>query len=162
MRARTHGQVVREEEGPLERSRLGRGSPPSICRCIQSHPQLGGSQSGARYVKWLLRKVVWRASTHCRGNQSAEHFDRLKVTLKRGEIDWLHIVLEIYNHCVVTRCAKLCRVAMRRQTWWSVESIWTQPIASRSRGCAQPTTFIASMQRRPECLDQCGRMEVRE
>ena len=70
-----HGQVVRE--GSPQTQQIGKGeSPFNLQGCIQSHPQLGGSQSGARFVKWLLRKVVWQASsrvvvwpsTHCREN----------------------------------------------------------------------------------------------
>ena len=57
--------------------------------------------------------------------QSAEHFDQLNVAVKRGEIDWLHIVPEAHarsQNCIVTRCSKLCRVATRRHIWWSLES----------------------------------------
>ena len=56
--------------------------------------------------------------------QFQESFDQLKVAVKRGEIDWLHILPPatwISTHCVLTRCAKLCRMATRRHTLWSME-----------------------------------------
>ena len=47
------------------------------------------------------------------------------MAVKRGEIDWLHIVPEfswIVQERVVTRLMKLCRVALRRGIWWSIEN----------------------------------------
>ena len=143
-------------------------SPPSICRGAFSHILSWEVTIRGTFCEVVASQSCFTGFIKCGGVaihplsgqlklQSAEHFDRLKVALKQGEIDWLHIVLEAHNHCVVTRCAKLCRVATRRQIWWSVE-VWTQPhcgITSRSRVCAQPTMFIASMQRHPESGPMC-------
>ena len=55
--------------------------------------------------------------------QLQESFDQLKVAVKRGEIDWLHIlppVTWISAQSVLTRCAKLCRIATRRHILWSM------------------------------------------
>ena len=52
--------------------------------------------------------------------QSPAPFDKVKLAVKRGEIDWLHIVPEcswIVHERVVTRLTKLCRVALRRGIW---------------------------------------------
>ena len=45
-------------------------------------------------------------------------------SLSRGEIDWLHIVPTDHwasQQRLITRCARLCRVATRRHIWWSIE-----------------------------------------
>ena len=57
-------------------------------------------------------------------DQSKEPFDQVKIAVKRGEIDWLHIVPTDHwfsQQRLITRCARLCRVATRRHIWWSIE-----------------------------------------
>ena len=57
-------------------------------------------------------------------DQSKEPFDQVKIAVKRGEIDWLHIVPTdhwVWQQRLITRCARLCRVATRRHIWWSIE-----------------------------------------
>ena len=68
--------------------------------------------------------------------QLSEPFDKLKVAVKRGEIDWLHIVLEISwmgQERVVTRLIKLCRVGHRRGIWWSSENPATSELWRSNR-----------------------------
>ena len=71
---------------------------------------------------FCAHKVVWQASSSVMvwpfplssgelNFRSAEHFDHLEVAVKQGEIDWLHIAPETH-----------CRVATKRQVWWSLES----------------------------------------
>ena len=61
----------------------------------------------------------------------AEPFDQVKVAVKLGEIDWLHIVPE-GSWCnldrVITRVVKLCRVARRRGIWFSLENPNVSPL----------------------------------
>ena len=45
-------------------------------------------------------------------------FDDVKVTVKRGEVDWLNIAGWFGR--VGTRLIKLCKVALRKGIWWSV------------------------------------------
>ena len=56
--------------------------------------------------------------------QLKEPFDQVKIAVKRGEIDWLHIVPTdhwVSQQRLITRCTRLCRVATRRHIWWSIE-----------------------------------------
>ena len=49
--------------------------------------------------------------------QSKEPFDQAKIAVKRGEVDWLHIVPTdhwVSQQRLIARCARLCRVATRR------------------------------------------------
>ena len=63
-------------------------------------------------------------------------FDEIKVVVKRGEVDWVHIVLVpswVSHQTVLTKIVKLCRVAHRRQILWSVGNpaqslLWTSPL----------------------------------
>ena len=87
------------------------------------------------------RKVVL-LFTHCQDVSTLvwqKIFDQVKVAVKRGEIDWLHIIPEgsWCNHDrVITRVVKLCRVARRRGIWFSfgepkrVASVGLQKIKS--------------------------------
>ena len=60
-------------------------------------------------------------------------FDEIKVVVKRGEVDWVHIVpspVWVSHQTVFTKIVKLCRVAHRRNILWSVENpessrLWT-------------------------------------
>ena len=93
--------------------------------------------------------------------QSSEPFDSLKVAVKRGEIDWLHIIPEyswMVHERVVTRLIKLCRVAHRRGIWWSIENPTTSEL-----WCSNTVKKTVRRRRRALCshgvvsgLHQCG------
>ena len=50
-----------------------------------------------------------------------EPFDDVKVVVKRGEVDWFHVVPSAsWSGRVSTRLTKLCKIALRKGIWWSV------------------------------------------
>ena len=50
-----------------------------------------------------------------------EPFDDVKVVVKRGEVDWLHVVpSSSWSGRMGTRLTKLCKIALRKGIWWSV------------------------------------------
>ena len=50
-----------------------------------------------------------------------EPFDDVKVVVKRGEVDWLHVVPSAsWSGRMGTRLTKLCKIAPRKGIWWSV------------------------------------------
>ena len=127
---------------PLEVSGVGGGGP--FPQAISEHLGQGevhAFASGQAHVRGsfceveecesvLVAKMKESgATTHALSGRVNTHvfepFDELKVAVKRGEIDWLHIVPE-FGWCeqdrVITRVVKLCRVASRRGIWWSLEN----------------------------------------
>ena len=123
---------------PLEVSDLeGRGPRQHAMPEPLGQGEGQASVSGPAHVRGCFCEVAaihalsGRVNTHV-----VEPFDELKVAVKRGEIDWLHIVPEFCwcdHDRVITRVVKLCRVARRRGMWWSLEN----PIASRLWICGQ-------------------------
>ena len=136
---KSESEVCRSSDlrSPLGRNECGRGKPPSILIRRTGPASLEQSRVCAREVLRRVRRRqslglpnhgTWCGYSRVVGGidiESSEPFDKLKVAVKRGDIDWLHIVPEISwmgQERVITRLIKLCRVAHRRGIWWSIEN----------------------------------------